>query len=204
MIVGFEEFVLGYNQLIERRLYPFLDIYVDNLKNLGEELKTPDAQVVDPVLKNKWHWVGVDDAIDYHYEERTEQERRRPLATFLNYPMGVEYKSYGSTCDWCGKQVTVCYHFIDALQDHAFCSLEHGRIHRLKLAAAIPQVAALYAPTPIYTFRPLPYRLAELKSYLKSLPISRLDPVLDSRDALDWSKYKPQYEGPVRIKKKRD
>jgi hypothetical protein len=205
-LLGYEEFVAGYNSLLKRRLLVLLDQYLDVLHTLLFQYSVAAGSP-----RNLWHLGGVGDGLEY-VERLRDSERAQPLANYRDYLGCYFVHEFAGTCDYCGKLFQAQQGCLaqDMIQDHAFCTRECAVGHRQALFTMIPQLQKFYNPhdrqvgTGPYPdlqihddwyLRPLPYNEGQLRTYFDNLPAPDLQPV-EKLQPIDWNQWQPKYFTP--------
>lgn len=183
-ITGFEEYVAGHNQLVAQNKPTLLQHYHDQIEELWQEFLHNRWQPA-----NIWHWQGIDDAHQLSYQA---QHYPMTVAGYKHYILPTDGSLYPEPCDYCGRRMDHYYIMQDVVQDHGFCSYEHGFAHRQELFQTVPQLVALYQLSPYQLpFQPLPLDPLRLQHYLRHLPPIELG------HEIDWTQYQPRLKSKV-------
>jgi hypothetical protein len=193
VVRGFNEFVLGYNALLSRRLFAILESYPGTVEHVFRE------HLIHKTLPNAWHWCGVDEALEY-LRGLSMIEQNRPLELYDTCLAAIERRDMTWTnndtkCGLCLHKVREGVTICDGIQDDYFCSRDHALQHRTSLFNEVPQLKAMLS----FPYCPLPSGLESLRKYLLQLPSSTFQmstQVSTGKESLEieWSKHRPTYE----------
>jgi hypothetical protein len=168
-IIGYEEYRLGHNYLLEHGLAHLVSEYHAAFNALALRHRW--------IAPNTWHFAACNECYEYWFYLPVEQ-KAQPLQDYLSSPVIEGYRpdlqgwnlSKSDLCDWCGRQFQHGCHVMDWLQEHVFCCPEHALAHRRRTAELIPEVHETYRN---YQFKPLPVDPNKMLSYFNQLPSIR-------------------------------
>jgi hypothetical protein len=187
-IIGYEEYRLGHNRLIEQGLFSLVPDYHHGFNEIGLPIRWMPERVINgkelPSTvwpPNSWHMAGCNEAFEYWFY-LPEDQKLQPLADYISSPViegwRPDLRGYTTVktdlCDWCGKEFRQGHHVCDYIQEHVFCCPEHARLHRRKTFDVWPQLQAVYQ----YKFHPLPADPRRMLAYFTSLPDVHSDLVI--------------------------
>lgn len=195
-LLGYEEFIAGYNDLLQRRLLVVLEQYLDVLNTLLFEYQVTTRQRCNP-----WYLEGVLNGLDY-----TEQcPALTTLPNYRDYTGCYFAYQFAGVCDYCSRRFEAGQGCVaqDMIQDAAFCTRECAVHHRKDLFQMIPQLQQFYKPQgrqvgrgphptiqvhEDWYLRPLPYTEQKLREYFCNLPA----PDLNELQPIHWQQWQPK------------
>lgn len=177
-IIGYEEYRLGHNYLVERGWQDMILPYHQGFDRLCCQMLWSPERVINGKKfpktiwpPNSWHRWGCNECYEYWFF-LPEQQKHEPLPDYIHAPV-IEscHPARPEPCDWCGlmggREGKIGCFASDYIQQNVFCCEQHLRQHREKLANVCPGILTTYQT---YPFRPLPANPLKMQQYFNQLP----------------------------------